>query len=219
MSVPYQASDSTQRGFVAPVADPFSLDTPGLGLDQGIFDPKPKSGQDLDNFFQQMVAGIVALDGTLVRPRFQAEPPELPDFGINWAAVGVMRRTPMGPWATIGHDPRGEGRSWMQRHEYLDVLSSFYGPDADDNCGLLQDGLSIAQNREPLQLNGMGLIDIGNPVHAPALIKGRWTDKWDLHSNFSRIVIRVYPIRNILSAAGTIVVDAPPAVTDSWQTS
>lgn len=213
--IPHQAPDSSSRGFIAPSADPFSFDDPDLGFDEGFWQPIPEAGQALDDLFQQMVAGICQLDGTLVRPRWQAEPPDLPDFGTDWAAVGITARRPIGPWSAVQHDSRGNGRDWLQRHEYVDLLATFYGPNADANAGQLQDGLMIAQNREFLYLNHLGFTEVTSITRLPELIKNRWTERFDVRLIFSRIVIRLYPVRSLVSAAGSIATDT--GYTSPWQ--
>jgi hypothetical protein len=203
---PHQALDSSQRGFVAPgPGEEFSLDDADLGLDEGFWNTPPVSGSRLDDIFQQIVAGIVGLDGPMVRPRFQAEPPDLPEFGSDWVAVGVMARRPIGFVGAVKHDPRGEGRSWLQRHEYLDVLASFYGPEADGYAERLHDGFMIAQNREVLYLNQMGFIEVLQALRVPEYIKNRWTERYDVRFTVSRIRVVPYPIRSFASAAGQVI--------------
>ncbi len=189
MSIPNQAPDSSVTGFLQPMSTP---------------DGQVPPGQPLENYLQQFVAGIAGMDGTMVRPRWQPEPANLPDWGVDWCAVGVMRRTPIGVYAWVQHfcdnEFNGPGHSEAQRHEELEVLATFYGPNCDAYCTNLQNGLMIWQNWSALRLVGLAFVEAQTPAHAPELIRERWWDRYDLTLIFRRIVRRNYPVLNILSA-------------------
>jgi hypothetical protein len=204
-------SNSSFRGFLGPGSDAsFTWGAVGLGWSQGYIDSiPPLVGQPLDNFLEQAVAAVTGLDPIMVRPRFQNEPPNLPDFGVNWAAVGVVRYDPVG-YPGARHDPTGNGRDWQQDTEELDLLCSFYGPDCDRNSRQLRSGIFVAQNREALYLNGMGLVDVGSRLRVPAYIKERWTDKIDMTVRLRRVVVEVYPVLNLRSVAGQVTEDSIP---------
>lgn len=96
------------------------------------------------------------------------------------------------------------GEDVVLRNQDLFVLTSFYGPNADKNCGLLTDGLAIAQNREELAANALKLIEVGNARAVPVLINNKWYYRLDTEIHFRRMVERTYPIFNLESAGGTI---------------
>lgn len=169
--------------------------------------PKPAEDDDLDNILQAMVAGITGLDPALVRPRWQPEPGNLPPMDENWASVGVTHRTG-DAFPVIQHDGSADGTDILVRHENLDLLCTFYGPDCQGAGAKLRDGLSIAQNREALSAAGLELIAVGDLTKAPELIKNRWLGRADLPVALRRAVTRVYPVLNLLSAGGDIVTDA-----------
>jgi hypothetical protein len=98
----------------------------------------------------------------------------------------------------------GDGADEMQRHEFVELLCSFYGPDADTYCGLFRDGIQVAQNREVLQLAAMGVVGTGDPLPVPSLVKDQWLYRVDLPLTIKRQIRRNYPILNLLSAEGTI---------------
>lgn len=177
--------------------------------------PQPLEGQALNQFLQGWIVGIIGLDPTLVRPRWQPEPANIPDAFNCWVAIGVTRR-PNDTYVSIKHLPDadgGLGADLMERHETLDLLSSFYDTgvngQADMYCSLLADGLQIAQNRELLDINGFGLIEASEPLVVPVLFKERWLYRVDLAIQMRREVLRQYPVRNVLSVHGTIVSDTP----------
>lgn len=174
----------------------------------------------LDNFFQQMVAGITGLPPTLVLPRWQPEPVNLPAYGTNWAAVGVVDSDLVDGWSYETHDPANTGTDQTATWEYLTLLCSFYGPNAGQYDGLLRDGLFLNQNQETLLLNGIGLIEWRNRAIVPTLIKERWLRRIDRRVRFMREIDRVYNIRNILSVPLTVSAQptsgSAPNQTDTW---
>ena len=53
--------------------------------------PAPLEDQALADFFQQYVAGITGIAGNLVRPRWQAEPPNIPQVASDAFKEQVSR--------------------------------------------------------------------------------------------------------------------------------
>lgn len=171
--------------------------------------PQPLEGKALNVFLQRWVVGIVGLDGRWVRPRWQAEPPNLPDADQNWMAIGVTTFS-SDDFAYVRHNPAGDGADELQRQQRFELLVSAYGPQADSYIELLRDGIQIAQNREPLQLAGMGVVLTGEVIRAPALVKNLWQDRLDMRITMTRQINRKYPVLNILSAEGTLHADEQP---------
>ena len=186
-------NDSASGGFLAP-ADILTPD-----------------GDGLDDALQALVAGVTGLDPTLVRPRWQPTPPQQPERDVTWAAVGVQSQAPDdNPYEA--HDPTGEGVDHVQRHETLAVMVSFYGPQSQAVAGILRDGLFIGQNREAASALGLRLVEVGALARVPSLVNTIWLNRVDVPVTFRRQVNRTYPIRNLLSAVGTIQSDAPGSV-------
>lgn len=168
--------------------------------------PAPLQDDALDAFLQGIVVGVTGLVGSKVKPRWQPEPPNLEAYGQDWCAIGVVDVDP-DTNVVIKHDPTGNagtGSDLLQRQEQLDVLASFYGPNANQNCGVFRDGIQIPQNREQLLLNGFGLVETTRPIQAPVLIKMRWMRRIDTHLIVRRQVNRVYQVLNLLSANGLL---------------
>jgi hypothetical protein len=168
--------------------------------------PAPKEGQELDRFLQQVVVGITGMPGDMVRQRWQAEPPNHPKAEDTWAAVGIMRQVP-DTYGVVEHDPAGQGGDTLTRHETLELLCSFYGPDCQAKAARLADGLLIAQNREVLFRAGMGLVGVSPILTVPSLVNERWIKRLDVTVTIRREVRRSYPVLNIVSAGGTILTD------------
>jgi len=186
-------TDSTAAGFLIPAAT-----------------PAPLEGQALLDFLQGVIVGITGLDGTLVRPVWQSEPPNMPDAGTAWCAFRITTR-PSDAYPYIKHNADGDGADALQRHEELHVLNSFYdlgsGGQADGLCAQFRDGLSIAQNREILTLNNMGFVKANEPTPVPVIVKTRWLYRVDLEWILRRQIDRIYPVRTILSAHSTLGTD------------
>lgn len=170
--------------------------------------PAPLVGDGLNTFIQPLIVGITGLPGPMVRRVFQAEPPNIPDAGQAWAAFRITSR-PVDAIPHISHEdtPAG-GQDRMRRHEMLHVLVSFYDLGssglADAYCALLRDGLAHPQNHEVLSKAGMGLASMGEPVDVPVIIKQRWQYRTDLPFAIRREIVRVYPVKNVLTATGSI---------------
>jgi len=164
----------------------------------------PVEDDALEDFLQGVVAAITGIDGTLVRPRYQDNPPTLPGPDITWAATGVMPDRRRDTFAVVDHDSTGDGADDLIRHEEIDLLCSFYGPGAGGAATELADGLQIAQNREVLIAAGMDFVGSDGPRRVPEQIKGRWLQRQDLTVTIRREVRRQYPILNLLSVTGDL---------------
>ncbi len=162
---------------------------------------------DLEDFFQALFVGITGLAGDRFFPRWQPEPPNLPGVEVDWAAFGITVTDP-DTFAVELHDPTGLGSSEVQQHEVVDILTSFYGPQANRYAGLLRMGFQVAQNREILQLNAMAFVQSGNPVSVPSLVKDKWKKRVDLPIKIRRQVRRVYAVESLLSSQGELFTEA-----------
>lgn len=160
--------------------------------------------QALFDFMHDLITGITGMDPTLVRPRWQPEPPDLPDFNVNWCAFGITEGETEPGTAYVVHQDSPQILDQLQRHETLDVFASFYGPNASSLAKTLRDGLQVAQNREILQLASMGLVSTGDVVTAPELIKERWLYRVDLSVKIRRQIVRTFTVLDLASASGTL---------------
>lgn len=156
----------------------------------------------LDVFLQTLVAGVTGLPGALVRPRWQAEPPNIPDASTTWAAVGVQSIT-ADIFATVQHRSTGEGFDVVYRNEELSVLATFYGPQARTAAEQLSIGLQVYQNLEQLMLQGYGLIEVQTAIAMPELVHERWLIRVDVPVRLRRAHQYTYAVLNLLSAMGS----------------
>lgn len=159
----------------------------------------------LDNIIQSVVVGITALPGSMVRPRWQPNPPKEPEINADWCAIGIISEIPESNQAIIRHHPDGNGYDEQQQHVMLDIMASFYGPNARGNASLLRDGLMIPQNREAMFHQGIALVgQPGTLTMAPDLVNTTWRKRVDIIFRFRRVITRTWPIENLLEASGVI---------------
>jgi hypothetical protein len=196
--------DSTTPGFLGPEAT-----------------PQPIDDDKYDDFLQALVAGVTGMDPTMVRPRWQNEPPNLPDLNSDWVAVGVTEtRVDPNPW--IGHSDAGEGDDLLQEHEISVVLCTFYGPNAGLYASYLRRGLYVWQNRAVLRANAVGLVETTELARVPEIIQNIWINRIDVNLILRREIRYNYPVRTLLRAQGEIIAQPPGdgtrTITDDFDT-
>jgi hypothetical protein len=189
--------DSTQPGYLAPKGSP---------------DPSPLENDAWIDFLQTLVAGVTGLDGTLVRPRWQRQPPnQPPSLDTTWAAIGITS-TEADWMPALIHVDTGDGYDAFQRMEMATLLCSFYGPQCAEYASLLRDGLSIEQNIVALRQNAVGVVEVQDFVRAPELFRNQFRDRMDVSVIFRREIRRNYPVLTLLSAHGTLIASTPGSV-------
>lgn len=163
--------------------------------------PAPIYGDALDDVFQINIAGITGItDTTLIRPRWQPEPPNQPDFGTNWVAFGVQV-VDGDRFSYRKHDPTGNGglgSDSLEKDETLQLLISFYGPNGTAICKQYQDGLQIDRNRDDLMVYGIKLVEVQEARVLPALLKEKWVRRIDISATFRRRIKRSYSIPTVV---------------------
>jgi hypothetical protein len=161
--------------------------------------PAPVEGDALMQLLQQVVVGVTGMDGMLVRPRWQLNEPNQPSVTTDWCAIGVMRRIAQ-DYPYQQHNPAGDGSTRMLRWETLEILASFYGPNAASNAKLLRDGLYVWQNRAALRAANINVIDADEILSVPDLVNLQWVNRMDMTVRLTREIDRDYAILNLLSA-------------------
>lgn len=169
--------------------------------------PTPAEGPALNDVLQAWIVGITGLAGDMVRPVWQAEPPNIPDAGTAWCAFWT-RIDEADTYPFVGFDGQAAN---LQRHERIRLLCSFYdlgeSGRAWELASLMRDGTAIAQNREPMLAAGIGLVGCSPLVALPSLFKERWLMRVDLPIDLRRQVDRSYPVLSVLSAKAEIDTD------------
>jgi len=157
----------------------------------------PLDDQALDRFFHDLFTGVTGLDPTLVRPRWQPEPGNMPPRTSNWLAQGVTSMTDDGvPWRWFDEST---GAYLLCRNQRIVNRLSFYGPGAGALEALLRDGLGIDQNREVMNAQGIVLVRVGDPRVMPALLNEQWLRRIDVEVIFRRLISRTYPVLSLQS--------------------
>ena len=162
--------------------------------------------QNLARFLQTLVVGLTGMTPSLVRPRWQPNPPNEPDFEDDWAAIGTINRQ-RDVFASVKHSP-GDGdvgSDLVVRNQILDVLASFYGPNSEANSEKFAMGLGLEQNRDAMELNGFGFVSVEETLIVPALLKERWLMGMDIHFRLRRQQQYTYPVPNVASATGSLI--------------
>lgn len=182
---------------------------PGYGYLQPVSTNSEKNDQELDRFLSNLVSSITGIPGELVRPRWQKEPPNEPDFNVDWAAIGETGPRTRDVFSAEVHvGGLSDGQDIVIRNEILQILCSFYGPNAQANSELLAMGLGLAQNREAMELNGFGLVEVQDSLRVPALIKDRWLWGMDTPIRLRRQQQYTYAVPSLIAAEGVIETSA-----------
>lgn len=180
------ANDSSTGGYLAPTSKGGEL-----------------NDQALADFLQQVVVGVVGLSGSLVRPRWQVEPPNTPAFDVDWVALGAVDREQ----DVFAYVAQQNEQAVVYRQQILKVLCSFYGPNCESNGETLSMGFQIPQNLEVMKTNGFGFIECGGIIVVPEQIHDRWLRRCDITFRVRRVQLYTYPVHSLLGAQGTVVDD------------
>jgi len=160
---------------------------------------EPIYDDPLEDFFHGFFQAITALPGDHVRPRWQPEPGNMPDFNADWLAFGItLYKDDI--FAYQGADPGNEEQDIIERDEIITMLISTYGPNATRLVKLISIGVQLAQNRAVLRANQITVVEVQDPVPLPALLKSKWVKRTDLNIRFRRRAGWTYAVRPVASA-------------------
>jgi hypothetical protein len=167
------------------------------------------SDQAIDDAITAVIAGILGISNSLIRPRWQPLPPRQPPPSANWVAMGITERRPM-DYPYIRHFNGGPDQ--LTRWSQATAMVSVYGPGASGLAEQLRDGLYIAQNREALAASGISLTEAGTVTAVPDLFNAQWINRADLELRFAIAIDRQYAVLDIAESTGTITADGGVAV-------
>jgi len=159
---------------------------------------------ELLRFLQPWLVALVELPETMVRPaKPQTEPANIPPSSVDWISFCIKESDPDTYGAEL-HVAGANSYNELRRHEEIRFLLTAYGPKARGYMQKLRDGMQIAQNREFLSLNAMGLKETGRIVQFPEFLKAQWYNRCDMEMIIKRQVIRKYGVETIASAHGVL---------------
>lgn len=173
-------SDSTQAGYLAP-----------LSIDNW------QNDGDLDAIIQAWIRDLTGLPGDVVRPRWQPTPPPQPPQDVNWLSLGCLNQA-LSDYHYI--EQIDDNTAVLHRHETMEYLLTFYGPNASGLAIGLRDRAMVTQNRDFLNQHGIAIMHIGNANNTPLLANEMYRGRCDLPIHFRRQINTTFPIRSLLSA-------------------
>ena len=117
---------------------------------------------ELEELLRTVFSGCTGIKRINVRTKWKAEPDNIPKKAETWLSFAIMSRE--SPKAQVLHLETldGEGSSRVMTHETIEVLTSFFGPDAEDMAVRLKAALQVSQNREALFREGVAFVRGGN---------------------------------------------------------
>lgn len=155
-------------------------------------------------YIQQIIVGLTGLDGTLVRPKWQKNPPKvLPNPEDNYCTFGVSTNDVEAGEAYVVPNEAGSA-STLQRHEELTVLCSFYGSDCQKNAGAFRDAFQISQNRDTLKAANMGFKETSAINFVPEIHGQVWFPRADVTVILRRQIDRTFAVLSFEGSSGTI---------------
>lgn len=181
----------------------------------GYISPAPKTPPlspqfpqlSLVDFLQSVIVGVSQLQGSMVRPNWQPNPPKRPNIDDTWVAIGIEGiEADFNAYQGFAADNE---TPIVQRHENFGLVCNFYGPNSYDLYGIVRDSLQLTQNLAQLNLAKVPFKYDTTAQHVPELIDEEWFDRWRAVFYFMRQVNRTYPLLTFASVSGTIYANTP----------
>jgi len=148
------------------------------------------TGQAYTRLIQQFLVGVTGLDGTLVRPADQKDPPPVPESSIDWLAFRLTSITP----GDNAYQKPGEETLETQRHNTQTLQLMFYGPACSDNAMRFLDAIQISQNRDVIRREGVTIADWGEPLNMSEIVNGQTYWRCDVQMQIAREEKRIFQI-------------------------
>jgi len=177
----------------------------------------PLNDDALSDVLQGWFVGLTGVDPSLVRPKWQEDPPEQPDNGVTWMAFGIKGRkrdwdphvqhlSTAGFGSNFGSDfgSATEASSVLYRNEILEIDCTVYGPSSDALTAAIWNNAGIGQNRESLRKSSLYYISVGDPQTMAEQVKQRWVRRQDFNVHLRRAICLRYRILDIASAEITV---------------
>lgn len=164
---------------------------------------EPEYGDELDWQIQDIVAGLTGLDGSMVRPRWQQNPPATPDFDADWAAVAVS-------YVDADENPYIDTNG-LVAHETIEALLSLYGPNGRRNAMRVIHGMKLPDNIATFESMGLYYSRSEYVRSFPELYNNQWMKRYDVTMTMRRKTVLDYAIDQYSDANVNVTPDAPGA--------
>lgn len=167
----------------------------------------PPNDQELEDLLQPWLVGLTGLDGSLVRPIWQEDPPARPERNISWMAFGFKgRKRDWSHYEKHITDPDDETKSYdlTYRNQELEITCVCYGPTANALSDSIWSNVQIAQNREFLFRNWMSFISVDDPTPLAEKLKEKWLPRVDVRIHLRRAVSLRYSVLDLAGATVTV---------------
>ena len=131
----------------------------------------------VEDLMHETIVAVTGLQNSLVRPRWQADPPEVPEPEVSWCAFGVTSEDA----ANFPYIEHGDGQSLITDTSEINILVSFYGVNHRDYAKKLRMGLHVQNNLHLLRKAGIAFVKAGNISNVPAQVALGWRARADLN--------------------------------------
>jgi hypothetical protein len=164
-------------------------------------------------FLHDVISAITGLSSDKVRQAWQASPAPTPGIDVDWSAFAVVQQ--VADFDSYQGEHLTGSTMALLRHETVEVLCTFYGPNCQSYAARLVDGMYLSQNRDVMRSVGVGSFDFSPIVHAPELFNDRYIERVDVTMTLRREIRRDYPILSLLAADGILQTET---VSQQWVT-
>lgn len=158
----------------------------------------PDDDEVLERKLNKWLRGLSGLPAGMVRPRWTPTQAAMPPQDANWCALGIMVTDDD---ANPAFQNQTDDSAEMWKHEQIECLASFYGPNSQSIAKQFRDGLMVSQNNAQLNEIGLSLGTYTKLTPAPELINNQWVRRYDITIYLRRKLVRTYGIKSILDAS------------------
>ncbi|MGV7961851.1 hypothetical protein QPK13_12320 [Photorhabdus tasmaniensis] len=157
----------------------------------------PEYDKELEHTLSCWVSGVSGLPDDKVRPRWtsgQSPPLLADDDGCDFGITGFISD------ATPVFENQTEESTELWRHEEIECLVSFYGPNCQRFGTRFRDGLEVSQNNDELGRFGLSVDKSSQLTSLPKLINNQWVRRYDMTITLRRKVVREYSVKSLVEA-------------------
>lgn len=153
--------------------------------------------------FHDLFVGISGLDNTLVRPRFQRNPPPIPTSEVDWIAFGIQElEEDFTPFKKVNND--GLTSDYVYTDKIV-LLLSFFGDNSEKYFGRVYQGLQVEQNRTALRIKNITFQNAEKMFSRYENINDQFYKRTDALFNFNRKRVDNFAEMSLLSLQDNII--------------